>query len=317
MNSDLQIEAKYFPAISKFFSSIVVDSLIANNKSPFINEVCLNSELLKNVDTTITVGEFFDYAYNLLLKSYKNEYVFKNVLIHKILLGKHSLNTSQMLMEFRVDNCKADVVLLNGSSTVYEIKSEYDSMNRLEGQVRAYRDAFDFIYVITSEKQIEKVNKIVNDDIGILLLTDRNTISTYREAKSNIHNIKLPVLFDSMRKVEYIQIIKNYYGYIPQVPNTQINRICKELFCSIPTTKAHQLWVEVLKKRNRSISLNSYIMQAPHSMGANLINIGYKAEQIKKLSKLFNENLQNIIHLDLTKNNEICTTPIYEENNLN
>lgn len=48
-----------------------------------------------------------------------------NVIANKILLGKHSLNTSHMLSEFRVGYNKADVVIINGTSSVYEIKSEY------------------------------------------------------------------------------------------------------------------------------------------------------------------------------------------------
>lgn len=310
MKNALQIDDKYLPSISKFFSSGVLDSLIVQNNSAYLDEVCQNSGLLKNFDANGTVGDFFDYAYGVLLKTYKNEYIYKNVLTHKILLGKHSLNTSQMLMELRVGNSIADVVLLNGSSTVYEIKSDYDSMNRIETQMSAYRDAFDFINVITTIKQADRVKKIVHDDVGILILSDRNTISTYREAKSNIQNIKLSVLFDSLRKTEYTQIIKKYYGEIPQVPNTKINSVCKEMFCQIPQTEAHWLWVDILKTRKKSLALQNYISDAPHSMAANLINTGYRSSSIVKISNLFNEELDKIVRFDVTNKNEICTTLI-------
>ncbi|MEI9986083.1 MAG: sce7726 family protein [Aliidongia sp.] len=49
----------------------------------------------------------------------------------KILMGKHSLRTASMLNEFRAGSCKADLVILNGTATVYEIKSERDSLTRL------------------------------------------------------------------------------------------------------------------------------------------------------------------------------------------
>lgn len=310
MKSALQIDAKYLPSISKFFSSGVLDSLIIQNNSVYLDEVCHNSGLLKSFDRKGTVGDFFDYAYSVLMKAYKNEYIYKNVLTHKILLGKHSLDTSQMLMELRVGNCIADVVLLNGSSTVYEIKSDYDSMNRIESQMNAYRDAFDFINVITTLKQVNRVKKIIPDDVGILILSNRNSISTCREAKSNIENIKLSVLFDSLRKTEYTQIIKKYYGQIPQVPNTKINSVCKELFCQIPKPEAHLLWVDILKTRKKSLALQNYISDAPHSMAANLINTGYRSGSIDKISNLFNEELDKIVRFDVTNKNEICTTLI-------
>jgi hypothetical protein len=45
-------------------------------------------------------------------------------------------------------------------------------------------------------------------------------------------------------------------------------------------------------------------------MAANLINTGYRSSSIDKISKLFNEELDNIIRFDVTKKNEICTTLI-------
>ena len=46
-------------------------------------------------DPTIhTLGEFYRYAYRKLLKEYRNEYIYKNSIINKLLLAKYSLNTT-------------------------------------------------------------------------------------------------------------------------------------------------------------------------------------------------------------------------------
>jgi hypothetical protein len=148
----LEIDPKYLPALGRLFTPIVMDSLAQKSYSPYLSEVCINSGLLDKIDPATTLGQFFEWVYNLLFKNYRNEYVYKNVLANKILLGKHSLNTSQILTEFRVGRSKADVVLLNGTSTVYEIKSEYDSFARLEKQIQSYFEQRN-----ANQNQIEKI----------------------------------------------------------------------------------------------------------------------------------------------------------------
>ncbi len=291
---NMEIDQKYLPALGRVFSPIVLDSLAQKGYSPYLSEVCINSGLLERIDPATTLGEFFDWVYNLLFKNYRNEYIYKNVIANKILLGKHSLNTSQMLTEFRVGRSKADVVLLNGASTVYEIKSQYDSFARLEKQMRAYFEIFDYINVITSSSQVKKLDSILPDKAGILVLTNRNTISTIREAKSNRENINPDILFDSLRKAEYMRIIKEYYGTVPDVPNTQIYRECKKLFCEIPPVYAHDLTIKILKERTNSKRLKNFIDKAPSSLSAYAISICNEKDKMQKLLNRFDTYINSL-----------------------
>ena len=76
-----------------------------------------------------TVGEGFDAAFTVLKTAgLRDEYVYRAAVTHKILMGTHSLKTASMLTEFRTGSSKADLVILNGTATVYEIKSERDSI---------------------------------------------------------------------------------------------------------------------------------------------------------------------------------------------
>jgi hypothetical protein len=291
----MEIDQKYLPALGRVFSPIVLDSLAQKGYSPYLSEVCKNSGLLERLDPATTLGEFLDWVYNLLFKNYRNEYVYKNVIANKILLNKHSLNTSQMLTEFRVGRSKADVVLLNGATTVYEIKSQYDSFARLEKQIQAYFEIFDYINVITSPSQSKKLDSILPDKAGILVLTNRNTISTIREPKSNKENINQDILFDSLRKAEYIRIIKEYYGTAPDVPNTQIYRECKKLFCEIPPVYTHDLTIKILKGRNNSKRLKDFIDKAPSSITAYAMRICNEKDKMQKLLNRFDNKLNSLL----------------------
>jgi hypothetical protein len=173
-----------------------------------------------------------------------------------------------MLTEFRAGGCKADTVLLNGTSTVYEIKSAYDSMERLTRQIAAYRQVFDKINVITSASQAEKVAGVVAEDIGLLILTDRNTIRTLRAPASVKHAVQPAIIFDSLRSSEYEQIIKAHFGAIPAVPNTRMYQACRELFCTLSPEAAHDVMVAVLKKRGSSRELHEFVGAVPVSLKA-------------------------------------------------
>ena len=286
---------KHFSSLSRIFTPSVMDPLALYGHSDYLSEVVSNSGIENTLDSSLTLSSFLDYVYSLLNKYYRNEYVYKNAIANKILLGRHSLKTSKMLTEFRVDKNKADVVILNGSSNVYEIKSQYDSFKRLEDQLNSYFQIFDFVNVITTSSQAEKVKTFVPEKTGILALTPQNTISTIREAASNKDNIDPAILFDSLRKTEYTKIIKAYYGYIPDVPNTIINRTCKEMYSEVPLEVIHELTIKTLKQRENSKYLNHFIKKAPSSLSAYALSISGQKKKMQSLENLLNEKVHSIL----------------------
>ena len=154
------------------------------------------------------MGNVFEEAFSLLKREgYRHEYIYKAALTHKILLGKHSLQTASMLNEFRVGECKADLAILNGTSTVYEVKSERDSLNRLERQVAAYAKVFARVYVIAAEDHVDAVKGSVPEDVGILLLNSRHQISPLREATDRPESTSPAAIFDAIRTEEARMIL--------------------------------------------------------------------------------------------------------------
>lgn len=290
-----KIDAKYLPALGRIFTPMVMDSLAQKGSSGYLTEVCTNSGLMAQIDPSMLLGQFFDWIYNMLFINYRNEYIYKNAIANKILLGKHNLNTSHLLTEFRVGKCKADVVVLNGTSTVYEIKSEFDSFVRLEKQIQAYLDIFDHINVITSNSQVAKLENILPDKVGILVLTNRNTISTIRESETNKKNINPSILFDSLRKIEYMKVIKEYYGTVPDLPNTLIYRECKKLFCNIYPEIAHDATTKILRERTNLNVLKEFIEKAPSSLSAYAMTICSEKTKMQALMPRFLSSIGSVV----------------------
>lgn len=295
MNGTITIDNKYYSSFARIFSPIVMDRLINTGKSGYLSEVLKCSGLLNEININTTVSELFEQIYQYLFKHYRSEYIYKNAIANKILLGRHSLNTSHMLTEFRVANCKADVVILNGTSTVYEIKSEYDSLDRLHNQTSSYLDVFDHIYVITSYSQLTKVKSVLPSTIGLLVLTSRNTIKTIRVAESGRNKVKPEIIFDSLKKSEYISIIKKLFGYVPDVSNTQIYKECRKLFCSISRQEAHDEMVKVLRRRGSNKISKDFVNNAPTSLKAYAISARFNKRDINKFFKILENKSESIM----------------------
>ncbi len=263
---DEMINPKYNPYLAKIFNSPSISKLASDGKDGFIPFIIKKSGFIDLVKRPITWGQLFDKIYLYLIENYRCEYIYKNAIANKILLGRHSLNTSTILDEFRVGKSKADVVIINGTSSVYEIKSEYDTFNRLWGQIESYKKVFDYINVVTHKTQAESLFDKLGSDIGLFVLTDKYTLKTIREPKSNKLNVEPDFMFDSLRKDEYCRIIKSKFGIVPDVPNTTIHKVSKKLFSTLPPVQAHDIMFETLLKRRSKKPFAMFVKSIPKSL---------------------------------------------------
>ena len=167
--------------------------------------------------------------YGLLDKEYRNEYFYKNTILNKLLLHVHSIRTTTALRELPIGKSKADFVLINGKAVVYEIKTELDNFERLGDQVANYYKAFDHVVVVTSiENEREILNfKGIPDTVGIYLLQKNGYFKRLREPVKNDAYIDSEVLFKLLRKQEYLSIILDYYGRVPDVNQFEFIRRAK------------------------------------------------------------------------------------------
>lgn len=254
-------------ALSRIFSSTVLREMSVKGRSPLFSRLFDLAGLRKNIDGQETVASGFESAFAALRKSGgRDEYVYKAALTHNILLGKHSLNTASMLTEFRVGSAKADVVVLNGTSTVYEIKSDRDSLSRLASQIENYRKAFAKIYVIAGEDHIESIKSNTSDDVGILCLARWNRIQTVRDAMDNTQNVCPVTIFESLRTSEATSILNQLGILVPNAPNTVLRGLLRNLFSELPSTVVHNEMVRTLKNTRSLKTHEDQLIHTPESL---------------------------------------------------
>ena len=264
--SALQVQSKYNYQLSTLFSSAFLDAVARDAHHKNFNYLLKESGVLNSIKSTAQLSGVLSSVYDHLLSHYRCEYIYKNVIATNILLGRHSLNTSTLLTEFRVGNSKADVVIINGTSTVYEIKTELDSLDRLENQINSYLNVFDKVFVVTHAGNVEKMEALLDVRVGIIVLSKQHSLRTEREAISNKANVSSATIFDSLQMKEYKVIIEQVYGCVPTVPNTQIYTECRKLFSKLSPIEAHDHMLRVLRERRFESHQLQLIKDAPRAL---------------------------------------------------
>ncbi len=281
-------------AISRLFSSSVIRELARKGKSPLFARLARQSLLLNSLPASEHVHHLFDSAFHLLKREgNRDEYVYKAALTHKILLGKHSLQTASMLNEFRVGECKADLAILNGTATVYEVKSERDSLARLERQVCAYAKVFARVYVIAAENHVDAVVACVPPDVGVMLLNSRQQISTVRDAVDSPERTCPEAIFDSIRTVEARMILEARGIDVPVVPNTELNAVLRQLFIKLDARTAHDGMVQVLKRTRNLLRLSDLVAQLPSSLHTAALSVPLRKIDHTRLVAAVNTRLED------------------------
>lgn len=234
--------------LSRVFTQNTFKDLI--NGKP--NDIYINcAERYTSNTTDLENKVVIDQIYKFLTLKYRNEYFYKNTLLNKLLLGRHSIKSTVALTEIPIRKSKADFILVNGKAVVYEIKTELDSFDRLENQINDYYTAFNNVCVVTCESNYDKVNSLLkNTDVGIYILTSKNTLSVRKEPVENNSRLSHHSLFGILRKHEFEQIILRHFGVLPQTNQFNYYKECFKMFESIEIMKAYRYTLTELKSRN-------------------------------------------------------------------
>ncbi len=246
MNINNNIES--LRSLSQIFSTANFNKIV--RKKDYVNTF---ERIRKHttISQNTTNFELFNNIYNELLRSYRNEYVYKNTLINKKLIKEYSLKTTIALNEFKIGNSIADFVLLNGKARVFEIKTELDGLNKLEKQIADYYTFATEVYIVTSSKHTQNLLGIYKGtEVGIIELTKRNSLKEIKPAVSNTDLLSHSAIFKSLRKNEFIKVLELNSIEIPNVPNTLFFKECLNLTKNINIIEFQKSAIKVLKKRN-------------------------------------------------------------------
>ncbi len=204
-----------------------------------------------------TYFDYLKYAYSILEKHYQNEYVFKNAFLTEWLIKEIGQSDSKIYSEYRVGNSIADLVMFNGSSKVFEIKTEYDTDSRLALQLENYRNAFNQIFLVIPKSKLHIYNKY-DLSVGLITLSENKEqkFTIQREAINNTV-VDPKVIMHILYTQEYKAIVKSHYGFLPEMTSFNQFQRCSELINQIPKQELNKLFIYQMKNRGKNNALSS------------------------------------------------------------
>lgn len=244
---------------SSVFSRMAFTKLIKYGDKEFF---CQIHQYYDTENKEITLASFLNHIYRTLVKSYRCEYIYKNEIINSLLLKEYGTEKAIAFNEFRVKDSIADMAIFNGESKAFEIKTELDSPRRLNGQMCDYTRLFQKCYIVVPEDKLENYINCIGSNIGIILLKHIKRhieLFKYREAVSN-PNIDSNMLMHCLRTEEYKNIVRSYYGFLPDANNFQMFDICKKKISEIPDFDLQKLFLQEIEKRK---TCSSYLKTVP------------------------------------------------------
>lgn len=285
-------EIENLRSLSQIFTSANFRRIVKENDyAQTIYRLKKHTKLDPNLKNQIAL----DVVYNKLLKNYKNEYIYKNILLNNLLLKKYSLSSTVSFNEFKIGDSISDFILLNGESRVYEIKTELDTLDKIEKQIEDYKKFGNKIFIVAHKCHLQKLIQLYgNSEIGLIELTDRNSLKEIKSASEN-YDLNTEVLFKSLRKKEYLQIISDYYNQIPEVPNTRIFRECLDLAKKIPVSDFQKSVLKVLKNRNISNPELLLSKNIPQSLKHICYNLDLTSTEYYQLDTFLNLKINQCI----------------------
>lgn len=223
----------------------------------------------KNVSLHTTYKSVISDLYQELQATHRNEYFYKNELLNSLLIQNGKISSCSALTELPVADSKTDMIFIdeNDVGSVYEIKTELDTLNRLENQIQDYYKAFPYIYVVTSSNHLNQLEQVLEGtNVGIIELTSNNEFVHQKEAAYNASSLSHDVLFRILRKKEFESIVIKYFGKLPDVSDFVYYGTCFELLENLDIVLFQKEVMSCLRKRNLIQDVESFTDNVPYEL---------------------------------------------------
>src|SRR5688500_15372204 len=105
-----------------------------------------------------------------------NDHQIRDAFHRTILHDHHNEFTTLVVDELGIDHgkCRADIAVINGHMIGYEIKSEVDTLSRLNLQIEKYNSVFDHSYIILTNRHLADAMFMLPEWWGVILVVQEN-----------------------------------------------------------------------------------------------------------------------------------------------
>lgn len=216
----------------------------------------------------IKLSTIFQQGFGELSSYYRTEYVYKAEIANHIVFKLHGSHNAAMQVEMPVGRSIVDVAVFNGTSTAYEIKTEFDTPKRLISQTTDYLRAFDRVYLVTHPRLALRFEASLDYRVGILTLHESHGLKRIRPAKSNCDQIDPNLIFRMLHRKEYMAAVEAAFGLQRELPNGLVFGHYEKLFAKLPNVQAHHIFLDALRNRRTDNENSIFLSALPSSLRA-------------------------------------------------
>lgn len=121
---------------------------------------------------------------------------------------------------------QADLVVVNGYITAFEIKSMSDDFRRTREQLNDYEKVFDFQYLVTTISHQAKALNVIKENEGLIIIDNDKNFIVKRKSELQVNQLKSEILhtipfaylrkhFKISGKVKSVSELKNILMELP------------------------------------------------------------------------------------------------------
>ena len=215
-----------------------------------------------------SVADVLDVSLRVLLREHPIEYVYKACVLKRTVLGTYSPKTTALYMEFPIGDARADILLVNGEATVFEVKTRFDDTTRLNAQLSEYYRCFKSVSVVVEEEQIRHYTQKLPDHVGVLALTPRFSIGVRRSPTATSANLDHARMFALLRQKEHHGAVSDLGVNLSSIDPSIRYEAALECFSTLPVEMAYARILRALRVRQRTRRLASLCRRLPESLHA-------------------------------------------------
>ncbi|WP_457561482.1 sce7726 family protein [Caminibacter pacificus] len=142
----------------------------------------------------------------------------------------------------------ADIVLANGHTIAFEIKSEADNLKRLSSQIEAFKQYFDYVYIVYWRDKF-KINNI-DEKIGLIECFElKGEIKFKIIKKAYINNLNEKNLINFFWRNELRFLISSYFNENQLIKKNEKDKMSNFLLSKLNKREILKIYRFIIKNR--------------------------------------------------------------------
>lgn len=235
-------------ALSQVFGASLLKRIDDHGYESKLRELLQRSGL-HSAQQEWNLAHSLDTVYDYLKNNYRCEYVYKNEIARQLLLKKHPDKSATLLREVASDKAIADIVIVNGHTIAYEIKTELDNFDRLNNQLESYSKLYDQVFVVTHAGALQTMEQHLLPFVGVIVLDEQTQLTEERPAQEISHLFDPLKAVVTLRQAELIAAWEERLGKLPIMGTASIYGFCREWYEQLDSDEARLVFYKALKSR--------------------------------------------------------------------